>query len=474
MEWLEKSLNPFPQELNEIDWKSQLSHKNERLAQHLSAFSNYEGGGFLVFGVDNDGSIKDISAEDSEAIVNKLGNIARSNLVPPIILDHATTKFHERNLLIIRINESAEKPVHLHSGSISDSYTRSAGQTRKMDMTEIKSIITKSRGISFEDGISAQGLSATEVLQKINFTAYFDLLGRPLPDGNEAILEILSNDKLVRRNGERFDITNLGAILFAKNLEEFDRLSRKVARVIVYDGKNRLHTFREIDEKNGYASGFETLIGSVNNLLPSNEVVTATLRKEVKMYPEIAIRELVANALIHQDFFITGTGPMIELFSDRIEITNPGNSLIQTNRLLDMPPRSRNEGLASMMRRLKVCEEQGSGIDKVAFEAEKFQLPAPHFVSLDEHFMAVLYAYKKLSEMNKDERIRACYLHSCLKYVSGEKITNSSIRERFKIEPKNYPLASKIINETLTVKLIKPADPNNKSKRHSSYVPFWA
>ena len=85
----------------------------------------------------------------------------------------------------------------------------------------------------------------------------------------------------------------------------------------------------------------------------------------VPVYPELAIRELVANALIHQDLSITGSGPMVEIFDDRIEITNPGVPLVETSRMLDSPPRSRNEGLASLMRRMGSCEERGSGVDKV-------------------------------------------------------------------------------------------------------------
>jgi len=103
------------------------------------------------------------------------------------------------------------------------------------------------------------------------------------------------------------------------------------------------------------------------------------------MYPEIAIRELVANALIHQDFTIRGTGPMIEIFSDRMEITNPGIPLIDTLRFIDEPPQSRNEALASFMRRVNICEEQGSGIDKIILQVKMFQLPAPDFIVTSKH-----------------------------------------------------------------------------------------
>ena len=423
----------------------------------------------------DNGKIIGVESEQCTKIIDTLGNIARQNLIPPIVLDHAITEFQGKNLLFVRIVEAQDRPVHLRNGSVYDSCIRSAGQTRRMEKTEVASLISRSQGLRFEDGISEAGLSAEAVLKKIDFTSYFDLIEQPLPSGNEAILDILCADKLARKNGDLFDITNLGAILLAKNIEEFENLSRKAVRVIIYEGKDRMKTIKELDGKEGYASGFESLIEFINNLLPANEVIKTALRADVKMYPEIAIRELVANALIHQDFYITGTGPMIEIFSDRIEITNPGQPLIDTLRLLDSPPQSRNEKLAGIMRRFKVCEERGSGIDKVVFQSELFQLPAPDFVKSENHFKAILFAHKPLSKMNKDDKVRACYLHCCLKYVAGkEKMNNTTLRERFKIKEENYPMASVIISDAVDAGLIKLSNPSNKSRRYMSYIPFWA
>jgi len=474
IKWLKKSLQPFPQELNEIDWKGQLSTNTDRLAQHISAFANHKGGGFLVFGIDNNGDIKGISKDNCEDILKKLGNIARSNLLPPAILDHVAVNYQGKDLLFVKINEAQEKPIHLRNGSIYDSYIRSVGQTRKMEKTEVATAISQSQGLQFEDGVSVTGLQAEEVLKRIDFTAYFDLAERPMPDGNEAILEILIAEKFVRKNDNLFEITNLGAVLFAKNIEEFENLKRKAVRVIIYESKDRLNAVKELEGKKGYASGFESLIEYIENLLPANEVLKTALRKDVKMYPRIAIRELVANALIHQDFNIIGTGPMIEIFSDRIEITNPGQPLIDTLRLLDSPPQSRNEKLAGIMRRFKVCEERGSGIDKIVFQTELYQLPAPDFIKSENHFKAILFAHKSLSDMNKKDKVSACYLHCCLKYVSGDKMNNTSLRERFQITETNYPIASNIISDAIEAGLIKPYDPSNKSKRYIAYVPFWA
>ena len=238
---------------------------------------------------------------------------------------------------------------------------------------------------------------------------------------------------------------------------------------------NRLKTIKEQQIEKGYASGFGGMVKYINDQLPTNEIIEQALRKEVKVYPEIAVRELVANCLIHQDFYEIGTGPMVEIFSDRIEITNPGRPLINTLRFIDFPPQSRNEILASFMRRLNICEERGSGIDKVITSIEMFQLPAPDFIVLENNLKAILYAPKPLTKMDKEDRIRASYQHSCLKYVSGkEKMSNSSLRERFNISDKNYPMAWRIIAETLEAGLIKLADPESKSRKYAFYIPFWA
>ena len=191
------------------------------------------------------------------------------------------------------------------------------------------------------------------------------------------------------------------------------------------------------------------------------------------MYPEIAIRELVANALIHQDLFVTGAGPMVEIFGDRIEITNPGEPLVDTQRFVDTPPKSRNEALASLMRRFRICEERGSGIDKVVFQVELFQLPAPLFEKPEGFTKATLFAHKPLAAMDKADRVRACYLHACLRYVTRVPMTNTSLRERFGIAEKNASMASRLLNEAVEAGLIVVADPE-AGTRIRQYLPFWA
>ncbi len=187
----------------------------------------------------------------------------------------------------------------------------------------------------------------------------------------------------------------------------------------------------------------------------------------------MAVRELVANALIHQDFFVTGAGPRVEIFEDRIEITNPGASLVDTKRLVDSPPRSRNEAIASLMRRIGICEERGSGWDKVVFQSELYQLPAPFAEVVEDNTRVVLFGPRPLLRMNRVERVRAVYLHACLRYVNGEYLTNASMRQRFGIDARNSARASRLIAEAIGAGAIVPDDPAAAPK-FMRYVPAWA
>ena len=243
--------------------------------------------------------------------------------------------------------------------------------------------------------------------------------------------------------------------------------------MIVYRGKDRIATEREQEGMRGYAAGFGGLMEWIDSQLPRNEVIGRALRQNVPLYPELAVRELVANALIHQDFSISGTGPMVEIFEDRIEITNPGAPLIDIDRLLDHAPRSRNEALARFMRRVNICEERGSGVDKVVFETELNQLPPPVWENQGGAFRAVLFAPKALKDMDRNEKVHACYLHACLRYVRRETVTNTSLRERFGVAPGNAATISRIIKDAVEVGLVKPYE-EGQAKKVARYLPWWA
>ncbi|HEV7395370.1 MAG TPA: ATP-binding protein [Pyrinomonadaceae bacterium] len=316
--------------------------------------------------------------------------------------------------------------------------------------------------------------SATDVIRLLDTQAYYDLKGEPYPVNQGAVISRFQNEKFIEEDHNGYSISNLGAILFAKKISEFEGLSRKAPRVIVYDGPDKLNASRVFAPgTKGYAVGFGGLIDFIGAQLPVNEVMGKAFREEIKMFPDIMIRELVANALIHQDFNETGTSVTVEIYGDRVEISNPGTSMISPDRFIDAY-QSRNERLADVMRRMGICEEQGKGVDKVVSFAEICQLPAPDWRSGERHTLAVLQAHKPFEEMDGNERVRATYQHCALRFLMNERMNNQSLRERFKLPNDKTELVSGIISEAIRQNRIKPENPANSSRRYAKYIPYWA
>ncbi len=476
---LVRELCALPRETEWLEFKVDEAEPRS-IGEYLSALANAaalagKAFAYLVWGVvDDDHAVVGTTFDPHSARVGneELESWLLRLLEPRIDFRFFSVEVEGRRVVLLEIARAARHPVRF-SGQ---EFIRVGTYKKKLrDFPEKERALWRIFDQTlFEDGVAAERLASDDVLRLLDYPAYFDLLQRPLPANAEGILGALADDRLIRRcDAGGWDITNLGAILFAKRLDAFHPLGRKTLRVIQYRGSGRTEALREQAGEKGYACGFEGLIGYINGLLPANEVIGQALRRSVLMFPEPAVRELVANALIHQDFFVTGAGPMVEIFDGRIEITNPGEPLVDTQRFVDTPPRSRNEVLASFMRRIQICEERGSGIDKVVSQVELFQLPAPLFEVPVGFTRVVLFAHRPLSAMDKADRVRACYLHACLKYVTRGFLTNTSLRERFGIEERNSAKASRLIREAVGAGAIVQHE-RESSRRLRKYVPWWA
>jgi ATP-dependent DNA helicase RecG len=471
---LNDSLAPIPTELNEIDWKSGLSPKTDRLAEHLSAFANQIGGGYFVFGVNDDGSLFSVVKQDADEIVRKLGNIANNNLNISIPLHHFSHTYNGYSLLFIYIKEAIEKPIYLRGKDIFHSYYRSGGRTEKMNRKQIQLLIAKSHGIDFESMAALKVSNSSEAISKLNYKSLFDLLEKKIPTTQEELFNSLLEYGLVRYDESDIIITMLGAILFARSIDAFPDILKHKVIVRKYTGNNNLNLESEQPSSYGYAVGFEGLIDYIMKKIPTTEVIQEAIRKNIPIFPKVAIREFVANALIHQDFTLEGMPISIEIFANRIEIINPGASLNDIKRLIDLPPRSRNEKLAEMMHLLHICEKRGSGVDRAIKAIEDYFLPPVKFQKGESFTKVVIYSKKEFKEMTKSEKINACYQHACLLHESLEEMTNQSLRERFRLNKNKTSVASRIISDTIEAGLIKPSDPKASSKKFTSYIPYYA
>ncbi len=445
---------------------------SDEIGEYISALSNSacfhkKKFGYLIFGVED--KTKEISGTKFNP-KTKIGNEELENWIchllnPGVDFEIIEENFDNKKMVIFKVDSAKQSPTkfkgvaYIRVGSYKKKIVDHPDKERKLWEIINHQI--------FEEEIALDRTSESKILELLDYPNYFSLMKLELPENRSAIIKKFLEEKLIVRLEGNLSITNLGAILFAKNLDDFPRLSRKKVRVIFYEGIGRTGETKEKTHNKGYAVLFEELIDYILDQLPSNEVIERAFRKKTEIYPEIVIRELLANILIHQDFFESGTGPTVEFFSNRAEFTNPGEPLINPTRFIDHSPQSRNERLASFMRRINICEERGSGIDKVVHAIEFYQLPAPEFISKGNFMKVILYSHKTFKDMTREDRIRAGYQHCVLKYVTREYMTNKTLRERFNLTEPEYVKVSKVIRDCIEAGLIKQDD----SKR---YIPFWA
>jgi predicted HTH transcriptional regulator len=449
------------------------------IGEYISALANaamlaQRDRAFLVYGVDDKTHgvvgtkvrLRDIK-KGNENLENWLGRM----VVPKLMLELIDFEYDGKNVAIIVIEPTYDRPVRFAG----EEYFRiGANKKRLIDYPEHERALwfaTNKR--KFEHAIALSSQSYDQVLQKLNLDTYFQLTNTSKPSIPEQIIQRLIEDRFLVDDMEgRFDITNLGAILLANSISYFPSIAGKSIRIIKYVGRDKARSEFEQKGEKGYAVGFSGMMKFVMDRLPNEEQYINGVRTFVPIYPATAIREVIANALIHQDFTISGAGPIIEIYSNRVEITNTGNPLIDTDRMVDQR-RSRNESLASMMRMFGLCEERGGGLDKTLIEIELQHLPAPDFVSSDGSFRVVLFGPRAFNEMTKDEKVRACFYHSVLRWLTQDLMSNASLRERFSLAPDDYQAVSGIIAEAIRRARITPADPD-QGKRNARYVPYWA
>lgn len=311
-----------------------------------------------------------------------------------------------------------------------------------------------------------------EVVQLLDLDAGAQLLQVP----REAVLETLVRHSALREASTgRYQLTAMPLLLIGRDLEPFPRIRRHAPRVVVYTGTERLNAEGEVAGRRGFALGFEGLLDHVMRKLGTFEQYVGGRRVATPVIPELAVREVLGNALIHQDLLVPGAGPLVEVFTDRLEVSNPGRPLANdVRRLLDQPPQSRNEGLATLMRLMGFAEERGSGIDKVVYELEAAKLPSLVIDDEDNRTRVTLWKHREFSELALEDRLWTVYYHACVSWMRGRQpIRNQSVRERFGLEDAQAPTVSRLLKLAVDGGWIRPHG-DTGGGRSMAYVPFWA
>lgn len=476
---LVKELCKLPDETGWVEFK----HNNDEphmIGEDISALANSavladRSHAYMIWGVD-DGTHEIIGTKVRLKQVKK-GNQEIENWLRYLLSKNADFEFQSvdidgKHVEMIVIAKAQGLPVTFEKVD----YIRVGSYTKKINEFPALHVQLwdKLRHEQFEDTFVMIDLSLHQALRLLNCDAYFEILQIPIPTEMSGYAHYLEEENIIcKQDNGLYAITNLGAILFAKKLSDFPRLGRKAIRVVQYEDNNRLTILKEETTMEGYAVSLEKAVKYVNTLLPSKEDINSVRRVTNSTFPLPAIREAIANAVIHQDFFVAGAGPVVEVFNNRVEVTNPGVPLVEIMRIVDNPPKSRNEKLASLMRRLRMCEELGRGWDRMVISCELQQLPAPRIQIYQDSTKVSLFSHLEFSNISIEDKLWAVYLHACVKYVEGSALTNSSLRERFGLKETSAGSISRLLKEATDKKWVKPLDPTT-ARRYMKYIPLWA
>lgn len=438
----------------------------EKLVDYCVALAN-EGGGRMVLGVTDKPPRRVVGTSAFETPEKTVAGIyERIHLK---VLWHEIEHADGRVLVF----EVPSRPIG-HPLQYEGRYWMRAGEELvPMTPDQLKRIIDEGKP-DFIDLAARSNCTEEEVVSLLDVQGYFDLRKRPLPSTRTELLDVLEGKGFVRRENGLFTITNLGALLLAKRLPDFESLARKGVRLIVYEGisKEKVRDGKDITGQKGYAVGFEGLVSYVHAQLPASEEIASALRTTTHAYPLKAVREIIGNAIVHQDLGEQGTGITVEIYDDRIEVTNPGLPILPPDRFID-ENQSRNERLADALRQLGICEERGHGMDAVVMQIEAYQLPPYRCRLGTRHTTVVLSRYKPLKDLSPEERVNAVYQHCVLRFVTNQVTNNESVRKRFNIDKKNSATASRLLGEAVGATVIRPSDPEAANKL-MRYVPYWA
>ncbi len=468
-------------EPNETEWLEFKENNSdpERIGQTISACANAailanRDRAFIVWGIENKTKRRVGTAVQLRSLTKGSENIMNwlSRLIEPrLMMEPLDFTDHGKAFAILTIEPTYDRPVKFNGTE----YIRIGENVKKLqEFPDHERAIWLATGRrKFESAIALSHQGVREVLEKLETDTYYRLRGDEIPKNQDEIIRRFAQHSYLRDDMEGgYDITNLGALLFAKNITLFPSISAKSIRVIKYSGKDKKVSEEEKEYIKGYAVIFPDLLKFIIDKLPKEEKYIGGVRKVGSIYSETAIREIIANALIHQDFTITGVGPVVEIYQDRMEVINPGNSLIEVDRIID-ERRSRNEKFASAMREIGICEERGGGIDKAIIEIEEMFLPAPEWFPSENSMRVVIFGPKKFSQLSKSERVWACFCHCVVRWLRHDYMSNATLRSRFSLSNEEYQAVSVVIADARKEKRIVPAEPE-QGKRNARYVPYWA
>lgn len=467
-------------ELEHVEFKENLDDE-ETIAKTISAIINSMTRnniprGYFIWGIENE--THEIVGTHFNPETKKIGNEefelwVSKHIQPSPILAFRKIDIDGKRLIALIIHSN---PLSL-SRFNNVAYIRIGANTRKLsDFPNIEKEVWKHIVERDYEMITAKPcLSKDEVLSLLNYDVMYEMRKNNAPVEKDTLFDEMIRCGMVKNNHDTtFDITNLGAILYANDVKDFPTLENKMIRIIHYIGETKLKTKDEIRGKCGYIVEFNNMLKSIMEKTIDGEVIDEDGIRRIKyLYPQITIRELFANIIAHQDLTINTIQPMVEIYSNRIEFVNPGAPLIPKDRFVDYPPQTRNMKIAEELYKVGICERRGSGWDKIATEASEFGFSAPSPEITKTTTRIILTQHKTLADMTNEERMWSIYIYACLLWVEKKYLTNTLVRKLFAIPESNMSTASNLLSQAVKSGLIVVFD-EQSGPRSRKYLPKYA
>ncbi|MFP4506918.1 MAG: RNA-binding domain-containing protein, partial [Cyclobacteriaceae bacterium] len=362
------------------EFKIRVPNKLKELSEEICAFAN-AAGGVLLIGVSDDNEIHGAEIDNGKrsAIQNSLNEIN-----PHIPTTLYSVDIEGKTVWVIEVNSGPQKPYAL-SGAI---YVRQGPNTQKLTTVEqMRDFFQQSDRIYFDEAPCQDFKSTLDIDQ--NWFEEFRLQSGLSKTISQQ--QIIQNLKLVLADG---NMKNGGVLFFGSTPEQF--IETAVIRCIAFEGINKTQI---IDDKvfggplmKQYEQAMQWLKGKLDIRY---EIEGSGPRTEIWEIPETALKETIINALSHRDYYDKGAKTTVELFDDRVEVSNPGG-LTSAISPADFGTKShsRNPLIFGLFVRIRMVEQVGSGIGRIKDQMQAAQLSEPVFKT-EGMFTVVLQRPKK-------------------------------------------------------------------------------
>ncbi|MDD5656833.1 MAG: helix-turn-helix domain-containing protein [Elusimicrobia bacterium] len=347
-----------------------------RIDEDIVAFANTKGGTVLL-GVRDDGTVA--GEKLTNDLKGRVNSLAR-NCKPAIAVEAAQVG----NVVVIETAEGHEKPYSCGSGF----FRRLNGNTQKMSHEEIRIMFREHDVFPFEER-TARGFGLDDV-SRSKVLAFTKEAGINI--GKTATADFLRSLKVA----DEKTIKNAGILFFAA--EPYDFLHQSQMTLVAFKGTEKGHIYDRLDVRNDLLTQFNEAVLFLKKHLNVRSEIRGVNRYDIYEIPLEALREAVINSLTHRDYSITGTQISVEIYDNRVEITNPGGlpkGLSQKTFDKGISMR-RNELIADLFFRLDKVERLGQGIRRMREAMAAAGLKAPEFET-DGYFRTVFHRSPEFS-----------------------------------------------------------------------------